>query len=225
MKAASHTPGLALCLTIVAATTFMHPRMADAERPPAHQTRALVLDHRYSHDKFYPPRGHVVHDLPRDAHISHWRGSPYYFHGGIWYRPARPNWIVVAPPVGLTVAALPPFYTTIWIGGVPYYYANDVYYAWRPTLRSYVVVERPSNDSTAATQSTTSQIYVYPKDGQSAERQATDRYECHQWAVSETGFDPTQPFGGVVPEQSVEKRASYTRAITACLEGRGYSVK
>jgi hypothetical protein len=87
------------------------------------------------------------------------------------------------------------------------------------------VVERPPNDAAATTQSMASRIYVYPKNGQSAEQQATDRYECHRWAVNETGFDPTQPLGGVAPEQSTDMRASYSRAITACLEGRGYSVK
>ena len=29
------------------------------------------------------------------------------------------------------VQVLPPFYTTVWFGGLPYYYANDTYYAWR----------------------------------------------------------------------------------------------
>lgn len=33
-------------------------------------------------------------------------------------------------------------------------------------------------------------VYVYPKAGQSEQQQARDKSECHQWAVSETGFDP-----------------------------------
>lgn len=36
-----------------------------------------------------------------------------------------------------------------------------------------------------------SQIYAYPTAGQSQEAQSRDRFECHQWAVAQTGFDPT----------------------------------
>ena len=35
------------------------------------------------------------------------------------------------------------------------------------------------------------QQYVYPQKGQSAEQQKKDEYECHSWAVKQTGFDPT----------------------------------
>ena len=36
-----------------------------------------------------------------------------------------------------------------------------------------------------------SQVYAYPNAGQSEEQQSRDRFECHQWSVSQTGFDPT----------------------------------
>ncbi len=36
-----------------------------------------------------------------------------------------------------------------------------------------------------------STVFAYPNAGQSSEQQARDRFECHQWAVSQTGFDPT----------------------------------
>ena len=35
------------------------------------------------------------------------------------------------------------------------------------------------------------EIFVYPRNGQSADQQARDRYECHRSAVDQTGFDPT----------------------------------
>jgi len=35
------------------------------------------------------------------------------------------------------------------------------------------------------------QPFAYPNGGQSQEQQANDRFQCHQWAVSQTGFDPT----------------------------------
>lgn len=34
-------------------------------------------------------------------------------------------------------------------------------------------------------------VFIYPSRGQSAERQDRDRYECHNWAVKQTGFDPS----------------------------------
>lgn len=36
-------------------------------------------------------------------------------------------------------------------------------------------------------------IYAYPNAGQSQEQQSQDRFECHQWAARETGYDPTRP--------------------------------
>jgi hypothetical protein len=139
------------------------------------------------------------------------------------------------------------------------------------------------------------QLYVYPLKKQSTEQQDRDRYECHRWAVQQTGFDPSsaypndpsyldpQPYrpsqphvlkgagrgaalgvvGGAITGNAgkgaaagaamgglaggfrrrderqqfeSQRRASaasaqnkrqlnYTRAMAACLEGRGYSVK
>ena len=34
------------------------------------------------------------------------------------------------------------------------------------------------------------QSYAYPKGGQSQEVQQRDRYECHEWGVQQSGFDP-----------------------------------
>jgi YmgG-like glycine-zipper protein len=130
-------------------------------------------------------------------------------------------------------------------------------------------------------------LYIYPNKGQSAEQQSRDRYECHSWAVQQTGFDPTQaqatpstppPRGGVFKgaargaavgavggaiggdagkgaaigaatggvvggmrqrqqargqqqaqaneaAQQQSAYAAYTRALSACLSGRGYTVK
>jgi hypothetical protein len=37
------------------------------------------------------------------------------------------------------------------------------------------------------------QQFVYPQKGQSADQQKKDEYECHSWAVKQTGYDPTKP--------------------------------
>lgn len=36
------------------------------------------------------------------------------------------------------------------------------------------------------------QLYFYPKEGQTTEQQSRDHFECYNWAVKQTGFDPGQ---------------------------------
>ena len=36
-------------------------------------------------------------------------------------------------------------------------------------------------------------VFVYPSAGQSAEQTDRDRYECHLWAVRQSGVDPSRP--------------------------------
>jgi OmpA family protein len=36
-------------------------------------------------------------------------------------------------------------------------------------------------------------MFIYPAKGQSQAQQDKDRYECHTWAVQQTGFDPSKP--------------------------------
>ncbi|MFA5321626.1 MAG: hypothetical protein WC373_03055 [Smithella sp.] len=45
------------------------------------------------------------------------------------------------------------------------------------------------------------QIYFYPNNGQSNEQQSRDQYECYNWAMEQTGFDPSS--SSIVPEQRV----------------------
>lgn len=62
-------------------------------------------------------------------------------------------------------------------------------------------------------------MYVYPAAGQSETQTSEDRYQCHVWASDQSGYDPTQGAGDRDDAQS------YTRAFTACMEGRNYVVK
>ncbi len=168
----------------------------------------------------FPARGSMVGSLPRGGvsinHLDH----RYWYHGGSWYSHYGRGWSVVAPPFGIYVPFLPGFYSTLWFGGMPYYYANDVYYAWREPQRAYEVVEPPAGAATPVPDD----IYMYPRNGQSEQQQGTDRYECHRWAADQTHFDPTHVQQGEAGDLGV-RRAEYFRAMGACLEGRGYSVK
>jgi hypothetical protein len=66
-------------------------------------------------------------------------------------------------------------------------------------------------------------LMIYPKNGQTKEQQAADQFECHNWAKGQTGFDPTQPGGGTSGNVDAA-RSNYNRAMSACLQGRGYQV-
>ena len=46
------------------------------------------------------------------------------------------------------------------------------------------------------------QVYFYPKEGQTKEQQSQDHYECYNWAVQQTDFDPSQ--SSIPPEQRVK---------------------
>ncbi len=36
-------------------------------------------------------------------------------------------------------------------------------------------------------------LIIYPSKGQSSQQLSRDRYECHTWAVQQTGYDPSNP--------------------------------
>jgi hypothetical protein len=93
--------------------------------------------------QYYPRRGYVVDRLPPHHRVVHHHGDRYYYSGGAWYRPYGPQFIVVAPPMGLVVSFLPDFQATFHFGAVPYYQAGPVYYAWHPQARGYVVTDDP----------------------------------------------------------------------------------
>jgi hypothetical protein len=187
--------------------------------------RGYYYDNRFAHGQYYPRPGVNVRIAPPGGFALQYRGSPYYYHGGTWYRPWGPRYEVIRPPFGIGIGVLPPFYTTVWFSGVPYYYADGTYYLWEPARREYVVTEAPARDDAASTSAPAEpETYAYPRSGQSESQQASDRYECHDWASHQSGYDPTEPLGGVGAAQVNDKRNDYRRAERACLEGRGYTV-
>jgi len=46
------------------------------------------------------------------------------------------------------------------------------------------------------------QVYFYPKEGQTKDKQSRDHYECYTWAMQQTGFDPSQ--SSIPPERRVK---------------------
>ncbi|HMH89399.1 MAG TPA: DUF6515 family protein [Steroidobacteraceae bacterium] len=192
---------------------------------PGFDAHGQVLDGRYNHGRYYPPMGTVRPSLPEGYRPYYRGGNRYYFNGGIWYAPRGPGFVVIRPPSGLVISVLPPYYSTVWFGGVPYYYADNVYYSYQPDQNGYAVVDPPDNaDSPAEAPDNTQQdLIIYPKNGQSKDQQAADQFECHTWAKGQTGFDPTQAGGGQAGDSAMS-RSNYDRAMSACLQARGYQV-
>lgn len=46
-------------------------------------------------------------------------------------------------------------------------------------------------------------VFFYPTTGQSEAQQDRDRYECHLWAVKQSGFDPSLPLPAPAPRVEV----------------------
>jgi hypothetical protein len=165
----------------------------------------------------------------------HWGGG--YWHGGFW---PRAYW---GPSFAWFLPVLPAYAATYWWNSTPYYYYDNVYYTYDPSASGYVATTPPpaqeasqeagpaddgatsapqpenagaedysAPDPGSATPPGMGQLFAYPKNGQSDEQQATDRQECSRWASGQTAADGTG------------NASDYQRAMTACLQGRGYSV-
>jgi hypothetical protein len=186
------------------------------------------------------------------------------FHGGLhgFYghpggvRPYRPGW-GWGPwwglGLGLYLPVLPWYYTTFWWDDVPYYYVENDYYVWDPDADEYQQVQPPPQVAQQAQNGqlpqAPPQLYAYPKKGQTARQQATDKRECSSWASAQTGLNP--PADATAPAQiapgngeasnakpdqggaaanantpaTVQQWQNYLRAEGACLEARGYTVE
>ncbi|KQC07117.1 MAG: hypothetical protein APR62_06915 [Smithella sp. SDB] len=79
------------------------------------------------------------------------------------------------------------FLASVFLLNSCYYYPNEQ------------VIAQPVQNQQNGTAVT--QIYFYPKKGQSTEQQSRDHYACYNWAVDQTGFDPS--VSSIVPEQRV----------------------
>jgi hypothetical protein len=116
-----------------------------------------------------------------------------------------------------------------------------------------ILVAGTSVSSVFAQTATGRALFTYPLKGQTPEQENADRAACHDWAVAQTGFDPTLVYAAQqagVPTRTIanvtrrmvtpggiggargnaEVRRinalydAYLRAGQVCLEARGYQV-
>ncbi len=201
--------------------TLMLAAAAGAQADPHDRGRdhsvpgRMVYDTRYHHDHYYPAAGFFAPGLPRGSLSIGFGGGSYWFNGGVWYQPWNRGFRVILPPVGIVVPLLPYDYVTLRVGGSPYYYANGVYYATAPG--GYAVVNAPPQADAAVAQPSPSPTpprpdpIFYPRTGQSAEKTEADRQECNRWATSQPA--------------ALNDASVFSRAVDACMDGRGYTVR
>ena len=187
-------------------------------RSPWYSTRYLAPIRIHYH-----PVGYHLHTLPHNSVRIFVNSLPFFYLGGIFYSEFDSGYIVVSAPIGAIVSELPVGFIAFNNGFDTYFYANATYYRWSDSDAAFVVVSKPQGADEAIEKATSERLYAYPNAGQSEEQQAKDRYECHQWAVSESHVDPTLEDEN--EELALQDVMNYRRALTACLEGRDYTVK
>jgi hypothetical protein len=194
---------------LLAALTLSAAAQAHDVRVGAH----LYFDNRYHHDRYYPGPGYYAPAVPSGALVIGAGPDRYWFHGGVWYRPWNGGFRVVLPPIGLVIPVLPGAYVTLNFGGVPWYYAGGVYYRQVPD--GYVVSNPPPEAANAQPAPPPPprkpDPIIYPRNGQNAQQTEADRQDCNRWAT-------TQP-------SALNDASVFNRAVEACMDGKGYSMR
>jgi len=67
---------------------------------------------------------------------------------------------------------------------------------------------------------TRAELMIYPAKGQTAEQQQKDEFECHQWAVEQTGYDPTKA-PQAAQQQPAQRGGALRGAAGGALVGAG----
>ena len=50
----------------------------------------------------------------------------------------------------------------------------------------------PPGDTGVSPRAPITQVFFYPKSGQTTDQQSRDHFECYNWSIKQTGFDPSQ---------------------------------
>ncbi|WDE04797.1 hypothetical protein SG34_026370 [Thalassomonas viridans] len=178
--------------------------------------------HKHSapvHRHYYHKVGHKVKVLPTGYRKLLVRGTPFYFNAGVFYRSSKSGYVVVQAPLGARVNVLPAGYVSFTVGVTRYFHVNATYYLKEND--HYVVVAKPdgASETAQATSGSNEQtpLVIYPNAGQSNKQRSQDKFECYQWAVTESGVDPLE-------NDAAAGNSHYQKAYTSCLQGRDYTV-
>jgi hypothetical protein len=161
-----------------------------------------------------PPIGLLVSSLPAFATELTVGGQAFFYANEIYYlpRPDLAGYEVIndptqVPPAAAPVAAPAPATAT----------AAPMAAAVAATT---VAAPVAAAAATPAQLPASVRVYAYPRNGQSAEQQTRDQYDCYRFAASQTGMDPMRGAAGPASARDLD----FQRAESACLDGRGYTV-
>ena len=174
--------------------------------------------------------------LPFGYATYYWGGNPYYYYDGGYYswNPDYNGYVATDPPPVADTAsssgsdeAPPPADD----GQSQSYDVQPQTYEAQPPSNPNTITASPPPASAPAlstAQSTAprgnwsggvSDIVAYPRNGQTDQQTSNDKFECHKWSVAQTGFDPTRSIN------LQGTAADYRRAMGACMDARGYTVR
>ena len=156
---------------------------------------------------------------------------PFYYSYSRSWADAGPYYY--GPYYGPTVYVNPPVY----VQRQPVYYQSQPNYVVAAAQPGTLVTQSPSSGVTelgpvnaqpsipapipGSGQAPADKWFVYPGKGQSQQQAAIDRHDCGRWATTESGYDPDLK----VHRHPETGPTHYGRALSACLEGRGYTVR
>ncbi|WP_268799455.1 DUF6515 family protein [Pseudomonas huanghezhanensis] len=176
--------------------------------------------------------GYEIDRVPGGYSRVPYRGQDYFYSSGYWYRPQGPRYIVVEPPRGARVRNLPDYAQQVWLGSALFFLAAGTYYTYEQNTQEYVVAQPPENVQPVYSppqapppqqqqqQTDPYGVPAYPANGQGPEQVQQDRYDCYNYAVSQSNFNPSTATYAPAPEVL----NVYQQSMASCLVGRGYNV-
>ena len=195
-----------------------------------------------------PPIGIVVPTLPTFSTVLAHGGETYLYANDTYYRP-RPDLggyeVVNEPAEGFPQTGPDALVGAQLPGAAPATPPVSAQAATVPAVAQAATFPPPTSAATTTTSTAAApvpvtlptgpasaspsgppqgpKVFLYPKNGQTPDQQARDRYECHRFAVAQSGFDPTRSTGAASPAPGNEPQSDYERAQSACFEARGYA--
>jgi hypothetical protein len=184
----------------------------------------------YSNDTFYMPRpdvgGYEVVNDPDDGGANGMASPPAP-------PPPSPSWDgsslkAMDAPTAATTTALAA--NAVSASAAAPVVAAPAVVAATPTASSATLAAATAapiavSNASAADAEQSSKALIYPKNGQSADQQARDRYECYRFGVAQSGFDPMHPVAGSGATSRAGGAADFERAQGVCLDAHGYPVR
>lgn len=184
-------------------------------------TSASALAGGYYHGGYYGHGGHYYHGS--SVNFGFYFGAPVF--GPWWWYPPAPVYygptVVYREPVIVTTQ--PRVVESAPVQPAPSAAQNNGVVELGPapnTPSQYPPVPAQPQSNAPQSQSAPQtlaggQVYVYPRQGQNPQQQARDEGDCNRWAATQMG-------SGFSANQAA---ANFQRALAACMDAHGYSVR